>query len=65
MVDRRDGEAEARGEARGKITEAINLYREEMKLSPSEILKKIVSRYSLQERQAREYVESTLNVKLA
>ena len=65
-------EAEARGEARGimigetngAIKEAVKLYDEEMNLSPSEIIKKIMARFSLNKEDAEKYVETTLNLEI-
>ena len=51
-------EAEARGEIKG----AIRLYSEEMHLSPLDIVKKIMARFSLKRKEAEQYVKSTLNL---
>ena len=60
--------SEARGEARGKmmgaIEEAIKIYHDDLHLSPMMVLQKIIYRFSLQETDARKYVEETLGVKL-
>ncbi len=57
-------EAEARGEARGAIKEAIKIYHDDLHLSPMMVLQKIIYRFSLQETDARKYVEETLGVTL-
>ena len=62
--------AEARGEARGKVIgEAqgeikgmIKLYHEEMGLDSQEIIIRIMERFSLDEKTARNFVESTLGL---
>ena len=56
---------EARGEARGEIKGAIRIYHEEMNLLPSEIIKKIMVRFGLEEADAEKYVEETLGLQLA
>lgn len=66
-------EAEARGEARGKalgkeegrIERTIEIYYYEMHLSPSEIIGKIIGKFSLTQDQAVRYVEETLNLQMA
>jgi len=55
---------EARGEARGAIKEAIKIYHDDLHLSPMMVLQKIIYRFSLQETDARKYVEETLGVTL-
>jgi len=57
-------EAEARGEARGEIKGAIKIFYEDFHFSPMEIFRKIRDRFSLNEDDARTYVEETLGVKL-
>ena len=65
--------AEARGEARGKVIgEAqgeikgmIKLYHEEMGLDSQEIIMRIMERFSLDEKTARNYVESILGLQPA
>ena len=52
--------AEARGEARGTIRTCY----EDFHLSPMEILRKIMDRFSLEEKDAKTYVEETLGVTL-
>ena len=56
--------AEARGEARGEIRGTIRTCYEDFHLSPMEILQKIMDRFSLEEKDAKTYVEETLGVKL-
>ena len=57
-------EAEERGEAKGKIKGAISTYYEDYHLSPMEIIQKIIGKFSLDEKDARNYVEETLGVTL-
>ena len=65
-----EARAEARGAARGKaIGEAqgeikgmIKLYHEEMGLDSQEIIIRIMERFSLDEKTARNFVESTLGL---
>lgn len=54
--------AEARGKACGKIEGVIQLYHEELGLTPQEIVNKIMSRFSLDEETAQKYVENTLGL---
>ena len=56
---------EARGVAIGEIRGAIKIYCEEMNLPPSEIVKKIMLRFSLERSAAEKYVEETLGLQLA
>ncbi len=56
--------AEARGEARGEIRGTIRTCYEDLQLSPMEILRKIMDRFSLEEKDAKAYVEETLGVTL-
>jgi len=51
-------------EARGAIKEAIKIYHDDLHLSPMMVLQKIIYRFSLQETDARKYVEETLGVTL-
>ena len=51
-------------EAKGKIEGAISTYYEELHLSPIEIIQKIIGRFSLDEKEAKNYVEETLGVTL-
>ncbi len=44
------------GFSEGAITEAIHIYNDEMHLTPEEITKKIMSRFSLDEKAASDYV---------
>ena len=60
-----EARGEAKGEARGKIIEAIKIYYEEMSLMPSEIIAKIMSRFSLDKEDAEKYVEEVLGLQLA
>ena len=53
------------GEARGEVRGAIKIYREEMNLPPSEIVKKIMARFSLERPAAEKYVEETLGLQPA
>ena len=53
-------EGELTGERRGAIREAITIYDNELDLSPSEIITKIMNRFSLTKESAEQYVESTL-----
>ena len=57
--------AEARGEIRGEIKGAIRLYRDEMNLTPKEIIDRIMKRYSLDRENAEKYVEETLGLEPA
>ena len=54
-----------RVEARGAIKEAVRLYHDELDLSPNEIIKKIMKRFSLDENKATKYVEETLGLQPA
>ena len=49
---------------RGEIRGVIKLYHEEQLFAPSEIIKKIMSRYGLKKEEAEKYVEETLNLEL-
>ena len=53
------------GEARGEVRGAIKIYREEMNLPPSEIVRKIMLRVSLERSAAEKYVEETLGLQTA
>ena len=55
-------EGAAIGEARGEIKGAIKLYSEEMNLQPLDIVQKIITRFSLNENEAEQYVMSTLGL---
>ena len=54
-------EAEARGEATGEIKGSVRTYNE-IGVLPSDIIKRLMSRFSLKEEEARAYVESTLEL---
>ena len=59
---------EARGEARGArkgIEEAIKIYHDEMNLPPADIIKKIMTRFSLEQSEAEKYIEETLGLQMA
>ena len=62
---RAEGREEGREEGRqeGAITEAIKLYREEMKMEPREIVSKITCRFNLDPGTAETYVSDTLGIK--
>ena len=51
-------------EARGEIIGVIKLYRDEMNLTPTEIIKKIMLRFGLEKEEAEDYVEKTLGLEL-
>lgn len=65
VLDRIEARGEARGEIRGAIKEAIRLYHEEMNLLPSEIERKIMTRFSLSEEEAGKFIEETLGLQPA
>ena len=50
--------------AESAICEAITLYHEEMKLTPTEIIQKIMARFGLEKLEAEKYVEETLKLQL-
>jgi hypothetical protein len=50
------------GELAGEIRGTIKLYDDEMGMSPSEIIPRIMDRFSLTRESAEQYVESTLNL---
>lgn len=52
----------AKAEKTGEIKGAIKLYYEEIGLTPQEIIKKTMERFSLDEKTSREYVENTLGL---
>jgi len=64
MFDEAEARGIAKGEARGAIKEAIKIYHDDLHLSPMMVLQKIIYRFSLQETDARKYVEETLGVTL-
>ena len=49
-------------ETAGEIKGAIKLYSEEMNLQPVDIVQKIITRFSLNENEAEQYVMSTLGL---
>ena len=51
---------EKKGEKKGAIKGAIRIYREEMNLSSSEIVRKLVAKFSLDEKEAWEYVNTAM-----
>ncbi len=51
-------------EERGKIQGAIRIYHDELHLPPTEIVKKIMSRYDLKKEEAEKYVAEELNLEL-
>ena len=57
FLDRVEARGEARGVAIGEIRGAIKIYCEEMNLPPSEIVRKIMLRFSLERSAAEKYVE--------
>ena len=65
FLDRVEARGEARGVAIGEIRGAIKIYCEEMNLPPSEIVKKIMVRFSLDQSTAEKYVEETLGLQPA
>lgn len=54
-----------KSEERGAIKEAIKLYHDELKLMPTEIIKKIMVRFSLEKSVAEQYVKETLGLVMA
>ena len=54
---------EAIGMEKGEIKGAIRIYREEMNLSSSEIVKKLVTKFSLDETEAWKHVKATMSVR--
>ena len=53
------------GISTGEIRGAIKLYDDEMHLTPSEIIVKIMARFGLEEKDATKYVEETLDLQTA
>ena len=51
---------EAIGMEKGEIKGAIRIYREEMNLSPDEIVRKLVTKFTLDEKEAWEYVNTAM-----
>ena len=64
MFDAAEARGEARGIAKGEIRGTIRTCYEDFHLSPMEILRKIMDRFSLEEKDAKTYVEETLGVTL-
>jgi len=64
MFDEAEARGEVRGKAIGEISGTIKFCYEDLHLSPIEIIQKIITRFSLQETDARKYVEETLGVTL-
>ena len=54
---------EAIGMEKGEIKGAIRIYREEMNLSPDEIVRKLITKFTLDEKEAWEYVNTAMGVK--
>ena len=52
---------EAIGMEKGEIKGAIRIYREEMNLSPDEIVRKLVTKFTLDEKEAWEYVNTAMS----
>ena len=65
LFDEAEARGQARGEAigqtRGEVMGAIRIYATEMHLSPSEIIQKIMTRFSLKQEEAEQFVSSVLN----
>lgn len=57
-----EADGEARGIEKGKIKGAVMVYHEELNLSPSEIIQKIITRFNLKQGEAQRFVEETLNL---
>ena len=57
-----EAKGEARGIEKGKIKGAVMVYHEELNLSPSEIIQKIMTRFNLKQGEAQRFVEETLNL---
>ena len=60
VLDRVEAKGKAIGEKNGAIKEAIRIYHDEMNLSPIDIEKKIMARFTLEQSEAERYVEETL-----
>ena len=52
------------GKIEGGIESAIRIYRDEMKLEPSEITRKIMEHFHLEKEEANKYVVQTLGLQL-
>ena len=50
--------------AEGEIIGSIKLYHEEMNMTSTEIIRKIIDRFGLEKAEAEKYVEETLNLEL-
>ena len=61
-MEKGEKKGEKIGEKKGEIKGAIRIYREEMNLSPSEIVRKLVTKFSLDEKEAWEYVNTVMSV---
>jgi hypothetical protein len=65
LFDEAEARGQARGEAigqaRGEVMGVIRIYDTEMHLSPSEIVQKIMTRFSLKQEEAEQFVSSVLN----
>ena len=60
VLDRVEAKGKAIGEKNGAIKEAVRIYHDEMNLSPIDIEKKIMARFTLEQSEAERYVEETL-----
>ena len=65
VLDRIEARGISIGKRSGAIEEAIRLYHEELKLVPSMIIEKIITRYSLDRESAEKYVEEVFGAVLA
>ena len=57
-------EGKIEGKIEGEIIGSIKLYREEMNMTPTEIIRKIMVRFGLEKAEAEKYVEETLSLQL-
>ena len=57
--------AEARGIEKGEIRGAIRIYNDELGLTPTQIIQKIMDRFDLEKEEAEKYVEETLDLQMA
>ena len=62
VLDRVEAIGMEKGEKKGEIKGAIRIYREEMNLSPAEIVRKLVTKFTLDEKEAWEYVNTAMDV---
>ena len=60
VLERVEAKGKAIGEKNGAIKEAVRIYHDEMNLSPIDIEKKIMARFTLEQSEAERYVEETL-----